>query len=189
VLSAQRQSVSLTEAFLARSLRRQPIGVDPDELIGAAVRNGTPPEEVYHRPFVTLWSSLAGGTAYLDAVNAGLARATSTAAMDVALSMRATANAVQEADDGIYGWQRVADGAACTFCQAVDGAYLKFADASPLHPHCGCSMEPLTEPHPRARYLPSGQEVKRDGFAVHQHGELGSVIGSPDHDFTGPSDF
>lgn len=177
VESAQRASVTLTQSYLARSIERPPVGVDPGELIGAAVRGGTPPKEVYQRPFIATWADLAAGKIWQEAVNAGLARAISTAATDVQLSMRATANAVQEADDGIFGYERVADGDACTFCSEVDGAYTKSADAAPLHPGCGCGLEPLTAPHPRSTTLPSG-------VAVHQHGELGPVLTAPDQHFT-----
>lgn len=189
VLAAQRQSVALTEAFLARSLGRAPLGVDAEALIGAAVRGGTPPETVYRRPFVQLWSALKDGRQFDDALRGAGARAEATAAMDVQLASRATFQAVQDADGGIYGYQRIASSGACAFCQEVDGAYLKFADASPLHNNCSCSLAPLTEPHPRARFLPSGIEVKREGFAIHTHGELGAVIGDPSHAFTSEGDF
>jgi hypothetical protein len=95
---------------------------------------------------------------------------------------------VQEADEGIFGFRRVANPGACQFCREVNGAYLKRADAMALHPHCGCGIEPLTEPHPRARNLPNGEEVTRN-VGIHQHGELGPLIGSREQDFTGPSDF
>src|SRR4051794_3698889 len=58
VEAAQRQSVALTTAYLARALERQPVGLDVTALIGAAARNDTPPETVYERPFITLWSEL-----------------------------------------------------------------------------------------------------------------------------------
>lgn len=177
ILSAQRTSVALTEAYLAQALERQPLGVIPDELIGAAARAGTPPETVYERPFVTLWSKLGEGMAFDLASATALARATSTAAMDVQLAMRATANAVQAADEAIYGYARVADPGACEFCSTIDGAYVKSADVFPLHNNCGCGLEPLTAPHPRATKLPSG-------VAVHRHGELGAVLGAPDQHFT-----
>lgn len=136
VEAAQRQSVSLTEAFLARSLGRGPIGVPPAGLIGAGVRNGAPPADVYRRPFVTVWTALGAGTAWADAVHAGLARARETAAMDVQLSRRATYAAVQGVDGRIRGYRRVADGGACSFCQLVDGAFVKSADAMGLHNWC-----------------------------------------------------
>lgn len=180
VEAGQRQSAALTDAYLAAFLGRQALGIDPERVTGAGARNGTPPEAVYERPFVTVWTALGNGAVFTDAVNAGLARATGSAAMDVQMAMRATANAVQAESEGIFGFQRVADAGACTFCSEIDGAYVKFADAFPLHNNCGCGLEPLTAPHSRAATLPSG-------VAVHRHGELGSVITDAAHDFTGPS--
>lgn len=178
VISAgQRASASLTAGYIARSLGRPPIGVSPEDVIGAAVRNGTDPATVYERPFVTLWSALGAGSLYEDAVNSGLARAQEMARFDVQGSMRATAAAVQESSDGIYGYQRVADPGACEFCASIDGAYVKSADAFPLHPGCGCGLEPLTATHPRAARLP-------DGTSVRNHGEMGPTLVSSEHDFT-----
>jgi hypothetical protein len=173
--AGQKRSQALTEAYLAAFMGRAPLGVKP-----APIRNGTPPEDVYRRPFVTVWTALQTGSMWDDAVNAGLARAESTAAMDMQLASRNTFQAVQEADDGVYGYQRIANAGACEYCSSIDGAYVKSADASPLHPACGCSLEPLTSPHPRASKLP-------DGTAVHQHGELGAVLGDSAHDFTSAS--
>jgi hypothetical protein len=192
VATAQRASVAVTEAYLAQVLGRPPIGVNQEDLIGAAVRNGTPPATVYERPFITLWGGLGNGLTFEDASRKALARATSTAAMDVQLSMRATANAVGLADDGIYGYARAADSGACQFCVTVDGAYVKSADAMPLHNHCGCGLEPLTEPHRGAVLLPDGRRVREYAYGplveVHRHGELGPVLtGSGDH-FTNQSE-
>lgn len=181
VLAAQRQSVSVTDAFLARALGRSPLGVPREEASGAAVRAGTPPEHVYRRPFVTVWTALQAGTEWEAAVASGLARARSTAATDVQLSMRQAAHLVGEQDDNIYGFARKANPGACKFCQTVDGAYVKSASAFPLHPHCGCGLEPLTEPHPLAATLP-------DGVAVREHGELGPVLTDPVHEFTSEVD-
>ena len=193
VLDFQRASVALTEAFVASVLERPPLGVDPDDLIGAAVRNGTSPEEVYSRPFVTLWSSLGDGKLFEDAYEQALNRAVSASAIDTQLSMRATAAAIERVDASIFGYKRAADPDACDFCRAVDGAYVKAADGyvMALHNHCGCGLEVLTEPHPRAVYLPDGTQIRpfqfgplNDQVAVHEHGELGPVLASPLHDFT-----
>lgn len=176
VLTAQRTSVALTEAFIAHSLGRRPVGVDPSMLVGAAVRGGVPPEEVYTRPFVTLWTALGDGSQWADANALGLNRAESTAAMDVQLSMRSTSQAVQDTG-GIYGYRRVANAGACRFCVSLNGAYVKDASAAAMHPRCGCGLEPLTEPHPRASRLPSGVRVE-------QHGELGALVTDPHQHFT-----
>lgn len=177
VIAAQRQSVAVTEAFLARAIGRRPIGVDPGDIIGAAARNGTPPVEVYRRPFVTVWAALKAGTAFADAVAAGRARAASTAEMDVQLASRGTYAAVQAADPSIRGYRRVADGGACEFCLLVDGAFVKSADAMALHNRCGCGLDPVLGEPVAATAVP-------EGVAVHDHGELGPVLTDPAHHFT-----
>jgi len=98
VLGGQRQSVGLTNAYIARFVGRDPWPLDVASLIGAGVRNGTPPREVYRRPFVTVWTALKNGTPWEGAVAAGLDRATASAEMDIQLSMRETSRAVVNAD-------------------------------------------------------------------------------------------
>lgn len=178
VAAAQQQSSVLADAYLARALGRPPAGIRPEDVSGAAVRGGVEPREQWRRPFVTVWTALSNGAVYEQAVKNGLERATGMAATDVQLTQRATLQAVQDAaPDSFYGFQRAADAEACEYCQMIDGAYVKNADAMPLHPGCGCTLEPLTSPHRLASRLP-------DGVAVHAHGELGPTLGSPDHDFT-----
>lgn len=177
VLAGQRQSVALTEAYLARSLGRAPLGLDPDTIIGPAIRSGATPEEVYRRPFVTVWTALKAGTQFQDAVEAGFARATSTAEMDIQLAARGTFAAAQRADDTIRGYRRVADGGACEFCVAIDGAFVKTADAMPLHNRCGCGLDPIVDEAVHATPAP-------ESVAVHEHGELGPVLTDPSHAFT-----
>ena len=193
-VAGQTQSAALTAAFVARALGVPAFGIDPAKVTGAAVRGGAVPHEVYLRPLITTWSALANGKPYLDAVSAGQARLEATGAVDVSLASRATFQESQDTfspdDSGgpaIYGYQRVADSGACEFCNAIDGAYVKSANASPLHPRCGCGLEPLTDAHPHARWLPDGSHVG-DGYATHTHGELGQVIGAPGDHFTTESE-
>jgi hypothetical protein len=193
VAAAQRQSAALTNAYVARAMERQPLGLDTTELTGAGVRNGTPPETVYERPFVTVWSALGAGTQWEQAVADGLARATASGAMDAQLSMRAAAGAIDEADPNLYGYRRVADAGACDFCKAVDGAYIKGSSGfvMGLHNHCGCGLETLREPHPGAVHLSDGTQVRayaygplNDDVALQHHGELGPVLVDPKQHFT-----
>jgi hypothetical protein len=189
VSAAQRQSVHLTEAYLARALERQPIGVDVEKLIGAEVRNGAKPEDVYVRPFITVWADLKAGKALTDAVNAGLARATSTAAMDVQLSMRAALVSIGRADGGIVGYSRVPDAGACTFCHTCAGQRYTTDQLMPLHNHCGCGVEVITAAN-RGDFSGKPENdlsVVRDGVhaAVQEHGELGPVLVDGTQHFTG----
>jgi len=176
VVAAQRASITLTDAFLALALGRAPVGIDAGRLLADRVRGGVTPEEVYRRPFVTIWTALAAGTGYDDAVAAGLARAASSAEMDVQLASRAAMAAAQDADPQIRGYQRVADDDACAYCRMIDGAFVKRADAMALHNHCGCTLMPLTRP--------VDSTAIPDGVAVHPHGELGPLLADPSDKFT-----
>lgn len=180
VLAGQTQAVALTEAFILRRLRLEPIGLDVAELTGAVVRNGVPPEDVYRRPFVNVWTALGKNVPWEAAVNAGEARATASAEMDVQLSHRAAYGAVQSVEPRIRGYKRRANGGACKFCLLVNGAFVKSADAMPLHNRCGCGLDPVMQDvivtqHP-------------EGVAVHQHGELGPLLTDPEDHFTHESE-
>lgn len=180
VLAAQRASVALTEAYLARVIGRQPVGVNPERLIGAAVRNGTLPSEVYRRPFVTVWKALKNGTAYEDAVHAGLHRATTAAQTDVQLAMRQTLAMVGQADPVILGYRRVPDAGACAFCRLVAGQRYRTDQLMPIHPHCGCGVDVITAEnrHEFAGKPENDLNVTKDGVtaAVEEHGELGPLL-------------
>ena len=187
VAAGQTQSAALTAAFIARSMHVPVFGIDPARVTGAAVRAGTPPETVYNRAFNQTWHDHGQGVPWQEAVNVGESRVKSSANMDVSLAQRASFQVAQDDVPGIYGYQRVPSASACEFCQSVAGAYVKSANAMPLHNNCGCSLEPLTSTHPNATWLPSGAHVS-EGFAVHEHGELGAVLTDPSDQFTTESE-
>lgn len=187
VQAAQTHAVSLTDAYLARAMERQPIGVAAADATGAAVRAGADPAEVYRRPFVTVWTALANDKPWTDAVAAGAARASGTAATDVQLAMRQTLSLVGEADERIVGYKRVPDAGACAFCRLVAGQRYTTRDLMPIHSHCGCGVEPLKSSE---RHLFTGRRDNdlslaldtpigpADGVqaVVREHGELGPVL-------------
>lgn len=184
--AANRQSVALTEAFLARSLGRGPLGVSPEEII-AGIRNGATPEEVFKRSFVTVWAALGNGTPWEQAVQMGLSRASGAAAMDVQLSFTHTLVAVGRSDSRIVGYERVPDAGACEFCRAASGQIYHSDQLAPLHNGCGCGAEPVTAADavpfaPRRFSGPNGLEV-----AIRQHGELGPTLTNAAEHFAGPS--
>lgn len=181
VLLAQARAVALTDAYLARALGRGPLGLVASDLSGAAVRNGTTPEQEWRRPFVTVWTALGKGSLYEAAVATGLARAKGMAAADVQLSHRAAYGATMRADPKIKGFQRVADSGACDFCNSVNGAFVKSASAMALHNGCGCGLRPVLR---EVAASPVPETV-----AEHEHGEMGLVLTDPAHGFTAASDF
>lgn len=175
VTAAQKTSSALTLAYLAEHGRRRIATIDAARVTTTAIR-GVPAAEVYRRPFVTLWTALKAGRDYDAAVAAAAARATSTGAMDVQMAMRSTLAQAQQSDPAIRGYRRVADPGACAFCAALDGAFVRNADAMALHNRCGCGLEPI--------YSPVAATALPDTVAVHEHGELGPVLGDPAHDFS-----
>jgi hypothetical protein len=187
--AAQRSSVAVTAAFLARILHRQPTGTDAEHILGL-VRNGVSPREVYRRPFVTVWSSLQNGKPWQDAVKAGRDRAVSAVQADVQLAMRQTLNVVGETDPLILGYRRVPDPGACAFCRLVAGQRYKTRDLMPIHNHCGCGVDVITAEN---RHLFGGNpkndlSITKDGVTatIHEHGELGPVLTDGNDHFTGP---
>lgn len=179
IAAATRQSITLADAYVARALGRRPLGIDPVP-VAAAARSGATPAEVYRRPFVTVWTALSRGVDRQAAIQAGGARAVSTARADVQLAQRAALVEIQRADPKIRGYRRRADPGACKFCAKIDGAFVKSATAMALHNGCGCALEPSLTAS-KASPIP-------DGVAVREHGEMGAYLGDPSHDFTSAAD-
>lgn len=193
VVAAQRASVALTAGYLAQAIGHAPRGINPDLLIGPTVRNGTPPEVLWRRPFITVWNDLSSGTKWDKAVKHGLARATSTASTDVQLSMRETLRAAGDANDLILGYRRVPDPGACEFCRLVAGQRYTTDQLLPIHSHCGCGVDVITEAN-RSNFFGNRENdlsITRDGVtvAVREHGELGPVLVDGTHEFTSAADF
>lgn len=175
VAAGQRSSASLTNAYIARSIGRAPTPIDISQVTGAGVRNGTPPATVYERPFIRVWTALAAGKLYADAVNEGLQRAQSNAAMDVQLSMTHTVAAVASSDPTILGYKRVPDPGACDLCTIASEQLYHDDSLMPIHNNCGCGVEIITSKFPPA---PSDVQTPPDAPqpVVHEHGELGPVL-------------
>lgn len=183
---AQSTAVVLTDAYMASAMRRRPLGVDVAGLTGPAVRSGTTPEQVYTRPFITVWTSLSEGRTPQEAIAAGRARVLMAVATDVALSTRAAASEIGKADPNIDGLMRAVSGGGCQFCAEFAGEEYATDELMPLHPNCGCTLEPVSggvaqgggtgEERPQAP-----EDTKA---AVHEHGELGPILADASDNFT-----
>jgi hypothetical protein len=198
VAAGQARAVALTNAYLGRQIGTGPQGVDVAALGGAAVRNGADPTTVYTRPFITVWAALGNGDDLQQAIDSGYARVTSTADMDVALSMRdsmlAFGFALALSDPGgqsqIVAWRRVAESSCCEYCQMLDGVHTGPSQPQPLHNRCGCTAEPITRATADAH--PSILDGLLLGLAgavigqtlIQEHGELGPVITQNGDSFT-----
>jgi hypothetical protein len=187
--AAQRASVSVTSAFLTRRVGTTSASVPVDDVL-AKVRNGVSADEVYRRPFVTVWTGLKNGNRYEDAVHAGLDRAVSSAEMDVQLAMRQTLVDVGQTHTLILGYQRVPDADACAFCRLVAGQRYHVDQLMPVHNRCGCGVDVITPENRddftgRKKY-DQARTVGPDGTvaAVAEHGELGPVLVDGKQSFT-----
>jgi len=192
VQAAQRAEVAITQAYLARALDRPVVGIDVDQVVDN-FRKGAAHEQVYTRPFDAVWTALGNGVPFDAAKEQGLARATQSAATDIQMAMRDTLTAVGQQEEVIWGYQRVTDGAACDFCLLLNGAQFRTEDPMPIHPNCGCGVEPVvyTRTFDGQRNLEqfnANPTPPPEGVAVATHGELGPVLGDPSHDFTSESD-
>jgi hypothetical protein len=181
--AGKRQSVALTRAYLARATDRPVAPIDVPQVL-AGLRNGTPPEVVYERPFIQTWTDLKAGKPFEDAVRSAGARVESSAATDIQLAMTHTLRAVGEADDTILGFRRVPDPGACPFCVLIAGRRYLTSDLQPVHARCGCSVAPITAAN-RGDFIGKRENdlALPAGVAVGEHGELGPVLHDPAHSF------
>lgn len=182
ILAAQGATITGTDAYLALLLKEAVVGLNPDEHSGGAVRNGTDPAVVYHRPIVTLRAGLAAGKAYADANRAAAARLEASVDTDLQLAHRSAARDVFRARR-VARFARRTTGASCELCRKASGEKYYRENLLPIHGHCDCTVVPLERGD-----APISLEPEPVKLAVHDHGELGPMLGNAAHAFTGPSD-
>ena len=205
LLAGQSGAVALTDAYLAEYLDAAPIGLVPDELIGSAVRGGAALEEVYTRPFRTVWAKLAEDKPLTEAVSAGRARTQATVAMDMQLSGRAAAREGM-ARSGVVGYRRVVSGSStCDLCAIASTQRYRTEDLLPIHNRCGCVVAPIVGERDPGQVINKDllRELRQRGavkditeqrqraaakVATAEHGEVGPVLVNADHAFTGADD-
>lgn len=213
--SAQAQTVAQVDGYLALLLaldgEGSPLGLDPDQLSGAALR-GVDPPDVYLRSIITARAALGDGKPFAEAMALGRLRAVGTIEMDVALTQRAAMAEVSTREERIVGYRRVLSGQSCAFCASASTQRYRSGDLMPIHNHCDCGVSPIigdrdpghiindqlrrdlrsAEKHGEDYWNARHFTVDEDGslvfpdVTVHQHGELGPVLGDATHDFAGP---
>lgn len=184
------------------------------ELTVEALR-GVSAAEVYRRPIVAARTAISDGKNFVDAVAAGRERLEQIADTDVAMAQRQATLQVVSSSDRITGYRRVLTGRSCAFCATASTQRYKRAQLAPLHSRCDCGVAPIigdadpgqvinrrllkdiksaAKQGGKADYWKSRHfTVAEDGsiefppIKVHEHGELGPVLGAADHHFAGPS--
>ncbi|MEU3528830.1 hypothetical protein AB0E62_34115 [Streptomyces sp. NPDC038707] len=211
VLGAQQQMGALTDAYLSSMVgdmfggAAATLGVQ----IPGAIR-GVPPEEVYRRPFVTIWSALAEGKSMTDAVRQGQNRLTSITGTDLQLVRTEATRQVLGGDDRVKFYRRVLRGSYnCALCVIASTQRYHKEKLMPIHPGCDCGTRPLPADQDPGQVLdPELLEAAHDAVQAgtgkvdrggrlpdyrdiiidRQHGELGPIMAIRRQDFTGPKD-
>ena len=210
VRAGQVQVANLTSAYIAQvaTLRTgvlvSPVGVDVAAVTGG---RGVPAEDVYRRPAVEVYTALAGGASYPDAVSRGLGRLVSLVSTDVQMAKVRQSRASMGAS-GARFYRRVLNGGDnCAMCMLASTQRYRVKDLSPIHPGCDCSVDPLPPGEDEFQVL-DPDEVERIHAAVgerlgvedrggravdyrklvivREHGEYGPTLTLKGHRFTGP---
>lgn len=215
VTAGQSRATALTDIYLARLLQVPPVGLTPQ--VGAAVRNGVSPADVYRRPFVQLWSGLKDGAQFADALSTAASRVDAMAQTDVQLAVtHSTREWLSDPPAGtppIVGYSRTLTGESCGLCAVASTQVYKNEDLMPIHDRCDCGVAPIFGDTNAAKqinrqylrqlksqdtYTTDAAKLKHlrvdeDGnlltqrVAVHEHGELGPVLSDAAHEFSGPA--
>lgn len=211
----QARTASLTDAYLAAlesavlDVRTEPVGVSASKVSTRALR-GVPAREVWQRPAHTVWTELGKGLPPEVAGERGLARAIDLTETGVQLSSTHTTREVLEHRPRATGYRRVPRGGrSCALCLLAATQTYHKKDLMPIHPGCHCKPETLydnADPGPAihpsqldAVYASVGEFTGKQGkgltaeqyrqfVVVHDHGEIGPVLGVRGQKFTGPDD-
>ncbi|MFJ7963139.1 hypothetical protein [Streptomyces sp. NPDC096324] len=211
VLGAQQQMGALTDAYLS--------GMVGDMFGGTAAARGVqipqsirgvPPEEVYRRPFVTVWTSLSQGKSLTEAVRQGESRLVSVTGTDLQLVRTEATRQVLGGDSRVQFYRRVLRGSYnCAMCVIASTQRYRKEKLMPIHPGCDCGTRPLPAGQDPGQVIEpdlleaaheavakgTGQTDRggrlpdyRDIIIDRQHGELGPLMALRRDNFTGPSD-
>lgn len=210
--AAQEKSAALTWAYLSQSLTdltgKRTTG-SPELVTGAALR-GVDPQEVYRRPFLTVYHWLAKDKSLTEAVTAGERRARTIAATDLQLAETRTASRTLARDRRApqFFRRKLTSDENCGLCVIASTQRYRKGDLLPIHGGCDCAVELIPDGAPDLVLDPQVLEAAhaaiterfgvsdrgardpayRRAVLVREHGELGPVLTVKDHEFTGPDD-
>ncbi|MEU4579970.1 hypothetical protein [Nonomuraea sp. NPDC023979] len=186
VHEGQAQEVSLTVAMLRElSLLRTGVptpDVDLSKLEGR--QGGVSLDDVYARPFVWLWTDLKNGKPFEDALDDAADRLGKSIEADLQLASRNAADAVIDADRRTIGFKRVLSDRPnhCPLCVVASTNHYRKGDLLPIHPGCGCGVEPVyadadwDDTLNRQVADAYADAIRNQEIAVTEHGEYGPYL-------------
>jgi hypothetical protein len=213
-IGAQRTMSTLTGAYLAALLGDmlgQPPRPRPVPARTGAQLRGVDPDEVYARPFRTMYASLGDGKPFEQAMKDAARRLTHIAATDLQLAKTHTARDVLDEQPQVQGYQRVLTGSrSCGLCVVASTQRYRKAELLPIHPGCDCTVAPIVGGQDPGQVINADrlEDVHdaieqtfgvsdrggrnpidyRDVLVTHEHGEIGPVLARRGDHFTGPGD-
>lgn len=180
VQGAQRQLAALTAVYVAdqtsTTLGRRigPPGIPDSAAIG--LRAGVDVRDVYHRPFVTVYTALSRGESLPRAVELGTVRAAQIAEMDLQATYAHASRAAMQAMPPAgrpTGWRRVLQGPEnCALCVLASTQRYHLETLNPIHPGCDCGVDPL--------YGDQSEQVIDPNLAVDLHDAVMNLLGVSD---------
>ena len=204
--SGQAKVGQLTNSYLSAIARAGGFTPTPD--VSVVNPRGTPLDEVYRRPAVTIYTQLSLGTPLDEAVNISAQRLRSMVATDMQLAQTHTSMERVKQDGKVVGYQRVlSPGENCALCAIASTQRYRKAELMPIHANCSCSVVPLygrSDPGQvinaerladvQEQLKAQGVQYTQNGFKsdrsirVNTHGEVGPVLGWADQRFTSQAD-
>lgn len=142
--AANLQAVYYQQVAEAQGQAFQAVPASAQDLTEQTLRNGPSLLDVYRRPFVSTWTSLAKGDFVSTAIEQGAIRAASLAETDVQLASRQAGLNQRTGNSNIVGYRRVLTGAEnCALCAIASTQRYTRGQLKPIHPGCDCGEEPI----------------------------------------------
>lgn len=145
----KRQAARLQEAYYEQvaAIAAQPhvkVPTPASKLTTGSLRNGSPFEDVYRRPFASMYTALSEGALVGDAIAAGALRAAQIASTDTQLAGRAAGFEQRMGNQNIKFYRRTLTGSEnCALCAIASTQRYRRGDLKPIHPGCDCGEEPF----------------------------------------------
>lgn len=145
----KRQTARLQESYYEQVARvaeepHRRVPTPREELTTESLRNGAPFEEVYRRPFASMYTSLSEGNTVGTAIAAGALRAAQIASTDAQLASRQAGAVQRRGNDNIKFYRRTLTGMEnCALCAVASTQRYKRGNLKPIHPGCDCGEEPF----------------------------------------------
>lgn len=202
VRHARDVTTGLNTAFIAHTVAvlrgthptPTPVQLPPD-------RGSTSLEAVYTRPAKRFRFQISRGASREVALGAAQLAARTSAATDVMLAVRDSAQMAYRAHH-VTGYRRVlrpefSKSGPCGLCAAASDRIYKTSQLAPIHLRCVCETLPVVGADDPGRSLndeelndlytragsTSGADLKRIPYKVNTHSELGPVLSLSDHNF------